>query len=90
MSAAQEAVYEKFEIFSPDMQNSVRIEDGEFRIVSFDYYENILSPIITGKVAIVSSSGSAKSQTDTANRLGSLHGSLPLRVGSMIRVNIRT
>lgn len=90
MSAAQEAVYEKFEIFSPDMQNSVRIEDGEFRVVSFDYYENILSPIITGKVAIVSSSGSAKSQTDTANRLGSLHGSLPLRVGSVIRVKIRT
>ena len=90
MSAAQEAIYEKFEIFSPDMQNSVKIEDAEFRVISFDYYENILSPIITGKVAIVSSSGSAKSQKDTANRLGSLHSSLPLRAGCILRVKIKT
>ena len=90
MAASQEAIYEKFIILSADKKNSVDIRDAQFRVVEFDYYENILSPYITGTVTIVSSSNSAKSKDDTQERLGSLHSSLPLRAGCILLVKIKT
>jgi len=89
MSAAQRSQYEKFIIISPDGQNRADINDAQFRVTSFDYYENILSPFITGTVMITSTSGAAESKNDTQNRLGSLHSSLPLRAGCQMLVKIK-
>ena len=90
MSAAQQAIYEKFIILSADGQNSADLYEGQFRVISFDYFENILSPFITGSVVISSSSGAAKSKDDRQGRLGSLHTSLPLRAGCQLLVKIKS
>jgi hypothetical protein len=90
MSASQSSVYEKFIIVSANGQNRSDINDAQFRVLSFDYYENILSPFITGTVMISSTSGAAESQEDTQNRVGSIHSSLPLRAGCTLLVKIKT
>ena len=90
MSAAQSSIYEKFIIISADGQNRADIAEAQFRVISFDYYDNILSPYITGTVIISSTSGSAKSNDDKQNRLGALHSSLPLRAGCTLLVKIKT
>ena len=41
MAASQSSVYEKFIILSADGQNRADIANAEFRVTSFDYYENI-------------------------------------------------
>ena len=64
MAASQSSVYEKFIILSADGQNRADIANAEFRVTSFDYYENILSPFITGTVVISSTSGAAQSKED--------------------------
>jgi len=89
MAASQSSVYEKFIILSADGQNRADIANAEFRVTSFDYYENILSPFITGTVVISSTSGAAKSKEDRQNRSGSLHSSLPLRAGCQLLVKIK-
>jgi hypothetical protein len=89
MAAAQSSIYEKFIILSADGQNRADIANAEFRVTSFDYYENILSPFITGTVIISSTSGAAKSKDDKQNRSGSLHSSLPLRAGCQLLVKIK-
>ena len=89
MAASQSSVYEKFIILSADGQNRADIANAEFRVTSFDYYENILSPFITGTVVISSTSGAAQSKEDRQNRSGSLHSSLPLRAGCQLLVKIK-
>ena len=56
--------YELFEIVSANGENSVNLYDGQFRVLSFDYYESIVSPHITGSLVISSSTGAAKSKDD--------------------------
>ena len=76
----QSPIYEIFKIVSADGQTEVSIDDAQFRVTDISYYENILSPNITGKVTIFSTIGAVKSASDTQNRLGSLYSSLPLEV----------
>ena len=83
------AKYEIFQIVSANGENSVDIFSGQFRILSFDYYESIISPHITGSLIISSSTSAAESQDDTQERLGSLYSSLPLRPGCTILAQIK-
>ena len=62
--AAAPATFEIFQIVSPDGQNTADFTDGQFRVLSFDIYENILSPHITGYSVIASSMGAAISDED--------------------------
>jgi len=80
--------YEIFQIVSPDGGNKVDLYEGQFRVISFDIFENILSPFITGKVVISSSSGAALD--DKLNRSTSLKSGLPLEVGCKILIRIKT
>jgi len=89
MSIQQSAIYEKFVIISSNGMKSVSIDNAQFRVVNFYYYENILSPNITGIVTIVSTIGASQSANDVQNRVGSLHSSLPLEVGCELLVKIK-
>jgi len=89
MLEAQEVKYEEFKIISQDGSNAVDIYSGKFRVISFNYYENILSPYITGNVVIVSTTDAAKSAEDTQQRTGSLYSFLPLSVGCIIIAKIK-
>ena len=58
-------------------------------MISFDIYENILSPHITGTTVIVSSMGATKSKDDPQNRQMGLYSGLPIRAGSKILARIK-
>ena len=50
MSAINKSLYEKFIIESVDGSKTADISGG---VVSFNYYENLFSPMITAKVVVV-------------------------------------
>ena len=85
--ATQPATYEIFQIISADGKNTVDLYNAQFRVISFDIFENILSPYITGKVSITSS-GSATKEEKT-NRMTSLRTGLPVTSGCKLRVKIQ-
>ena len=87
--AVQGAKYEIFKIRSADGQRVVDLYEGQFRVGNIYYYENILSPQITGIITIISTSGVVQSQEDVQKRVGSLHTSLPLEVGCEILLKIK-
>tara|TARA_B100002019_G_scaffold211610_1_gene184432 strand:- start:2668 stop:4017 length:1350 start_codon:yes stop_codon:yes gene_type:complete len=87
--AAAPATFEIFQIVSPDGQNTADFTDGQFRVLSFDIYENILSPHITGYTVIASSMGAAISDEDPQQRKMGLYSGLPIRAGSKLRVRIK-
>ena len=51
--AVQGATYEIFQIRSADGERVVDLYEGQFRVGNIYYYENILSPQITGIITIV-------------------------------------
>ena len=87
--AVQDFFYEKFIIRSADGSTEVDAALGQFRVISFSYYENILSPFIDGKILISSTSNVLESTTDTQNRSGSIYTGLPLEIGCEIFVKIK-
>lgn len=82
--------YSKFIFVSADMQKSVDImkSSGRISVSNFRYYENILSPHITGSAIITSSSEVVTSKDDRQGRYESLLSGLPLTVGSQLLVKI--
>ena len=50
MAAIDKSLYEKFIIESVDGSKTADISEG---VVSFNYYENLFSPMITAKVVVV-------------------------------------
>jgi len=93
--SAQASKYEVFKIKSADGKNEVDFIDGDFvygnRVLNIYYYENILSPHLTGVITISSTPDGAKStsKTDTQERVGSLYTSLPLEVGCEIFIKVK-
>tara|TARA_B100000287_G_scaffold396750_1_gene412698 strand:+ start:104 stop:1438 length:1335 start_codon:yes stop_codon:yes gene_type:complete len=87
--SAQGSIYEVFKIRSADGKNEVDIYSAQFRVGNIYYYENILSPFVTGVVTIISTSAAATSQEDTQERMGSLHTALPLEAGCEVFLKIK-
>ena len=87
--SGQGSIYEVFKIRSADGKNEVDIYSAQFRVGNIYYYENILSPFVTGIVTIISTSAAATSQEDTQERTGSLHTALPLEVGCEVFFKIK-
>ena len=87
--SVQGSIYEVFKIRSADGKNEVDMYSAQFRVGNIYYYENILSPFITGIVTIISTSAAATSQEDTQERTGSLHTSLPLEAGCEVFLKIK-
>ena len=55
MAAIDKSVYEKFIIESVDGERTADISSG---VVSFNYYENLFSPMITAKAIVVNTGNS--------------------------------
>tara|TARA_R100001082_G_C4363968_1_gene160854 strand:+ start:649 stop:1986 length:1338 start_codon:yes stop_codon:yes gene_type:complete len=89
MTIQQSPIYEKFVIISTDGRRSVTADDAQFRVTDIYYYENILSPNITGMVELVSTIGVSNSADDIQDRVGSLHSYLPLEVGCELLLKVK-
>ena len=89
MTIQQPPIYEKFVLISADGRRSVTVDDAQFRVTDIYYYENILSPNITGIVTLVSTIGVSNSEDDIQDRVGSLHSYLPLEVGCELLLKVK-
>ena len=77
------SVYEKFDIMSADGSNSVDLKGG---IVSFSYFENLFSPMITAQALVVNTGNTVG---DKKGDLQSVYNGLPLRGGEIVNLKIQ-
>ena len=82
MAAQDKSIYEIFEITSNNGTKTVDLIRG---VVSFSYYENILSPMITAK-AIISNTGNTI--VDEDGEMSSIYNGLPLNGGEKVNIKI--
>lgn len=82
MSAKDPSQYEDFTLRSADGSNTV---DLKAKVATFEYYENIFSPVITAK-ALVQSTGDAIEGPE--GKLQSIYNGLPLRGGEQLSFKI--
>ena len=91
--AVQSSKYEVFKIKSSNGEREVDLIDGPYaggtRIVNIYYYENVLSPHITGVITLVST-GDAVSKEGDEGTTGSLYEYLPLEAGCELLMRIKT
>ena len=89
MTATKDAKYDKFTITSADGKRTADFNNGDFKIITFDYFENILSPHITASATLTSTNDSVPSEEDRQDRLSSLYSGLPLRAGCIVNVKVK-
>ena len=82
MAAKDRSVYEIFTIKSNDGARTIDLRGG---IVSFSYFENVFSPMITAQVLITSTGNVI---TDEDGDLVSIYNGLPLRGGEKVSIKI--
>ena len=91
--AVQSSKYEVFKIKSSNGEREVDLIDGPYaggtRVVNIYYYENVLSPHITGVITLVST-GDAVSKEGDEDTTGSLYEYLPLEAGCELLMRIKT
>ena len=88
--AIQASEYQVFKIYDKNYKRSIDITATGFSVTNFYYYENILSPYITGVAVIVSTGDVMVSKDDVQQRVGSLYSSLPLEAGCALLVRVKT
>ena len=82
MAAIDKSLYEKFVIESVDRSRTVDIKAG---VVSFNYYEDVFSPMKTARI-VVANTGNVIEGDD--GKLQSIYNGLPLRGGERIIIKI--
>ena len=82
MAAQDTSVYEIFEIKSNDGSKTVDIRGG---VVTFSYFENILSPMLTAQV-LVANTGNVVPDED--GEIASIYNGLPLNGGEKVNIKI--
>ena len=82
MAAKDRSIFEIFSIKSNDGEKTVDLING---VVAFSYFENVFSPMITGRV-IISTTGNVLEDDD--GDLTSIYNGLPLRGGEKINIKI--
>ena len=82
MAAKDRSIYEIFTIKSNDGARTIDLRGG---IVSFSYFENVFSPMITAQVLITSTGNVI---TDEDGDLVSIYNGLPLRGGEKVSIKI--
>jgi len=82
MAAKDKSIYEIFTIRSNDGTKTIDLRGG---IVSFSYFENVFSPMITAQV-LVTSTGNVIPDAD--GDLTSIYNGLPLRGGEKVSIKI--
>ena len=82
MAAQDKSLIEIFEIISNDGDKSVDLVRG---VVSFSYYENVFSPMLTAK-AIITNTGNTIADKD--GDVSSVYNGLPLNGGEKVNIKI--
>ena len=82
MAAQDRSLYEIFDIRSNDGQKLVNLIGG---VVSFSYFENILSPMITAQVII---SNTGNTVVDDDSDVSSIYNGLPITGGEKVSIKI--
>ena len=82
MAAIDKSLYEQFEIEAVDGSKSADIKAG---VVSFNYYEDVYSPMITAMVVVVNT-GNVIAGDD--GKIQSLYYGLPLRGGERMTIKV--
>ena len=82
MAAADPSVFEIFTIKSADGETTIDLRAG---VVSFSYFEDVFSPIITATVLISSTGGVMKDEDGDSV---SMYNGLPLRGGERVSIKI--
>ena len=82
MAAKDRSIFEIFSIKSNDGEKTVDLING---VVAFSYFENVFSPMVTGRV-IISTTGNVLEDDD--GDLTSIYNGLPLRGGEKINIKI--
>ena len=82
MAAIDKSLYEQFEIEAVDGSKSADIKAG---VVSFNYYEDVYSPMITAMVVVVNT-GNVIEGDD--GKMQSLYNGLPLRGGERMTIKV--
>ena len=82
MAAKDRSIYETFTIRSNDGTRTIDLRGA---IVSFSYFENVFSPMITAQVLITTTGNVI---TDDDGDLTSIYNGLPLRGGEKVNIKI--
>ena len=83
MAAIDRSIYERFDITSADGTNSVDLRGG---IVTFSYFENLFSPMITAQAIVVNTGNTVG---DKKGDLQSVYNGLPLRGGEIVNLKVQ-
>lgn len=83
--SVKKSIYESAVIESNDRSRSANIKNG---IIGFQYYEDIFSPIITGKMSIINTGNVITSAKKTDRYPQSLYNGLPVRGGERVSFKI--
>ena len=82
MAAKDKSIYETFTIRSNDGSKTIDLRGG---IVSFSYFENVFSPMITAQV-LITTTGNVIADEDGDTT--SIYNGLPLRGGEKVSFKI--
>ena len=82
MAAIDKSLYEQFEIEAVDGSKSADIKAG---VVSFNYYEDVYSPMITAMVVVVNTGNVIEGED---GKMQSLYNGLPLRGGERMTIKV--
>ena len=82
MSAINKSLYEKMTITSVNGAKTADIKSG---VISFNYYEDVYSPMITARLVVVNTGNSIEGED---GKMQSLYNGLPLRGGEKVEIKV--
>ena len=82
MAAIDKSLYEKMTITSVSGEKTADIKTG---VISFNYYEDVFSPMITARLVVVNTGNTI---TGDDGKVQSLYNGLPLRGGEKVEIKI--
>ena len=82
MAAQDKSSYEIFEIRSNDGTKTVDLSSG---VITFSYFENVLSPMVTAQAIIVNTGNVIPDEDD---EVSSVYNGLPLNGGEKVSIKI--
>ena len=84
MAAIDRSIYERFDIISADCTNTVDLRGG---VVTFSYFENLFSPMITSQVLVANTGNTVSGEK---GEIQSIYNGLPLRGGEIVNIKIQS
>ena len=84
MAAIDRSIYERFDIISADGTNTVDLRGG---VVTFSYFENLFSPMITSQVLVANTGNTVSGEK---GEIQSIYNGLPLRGGEIVNIKIQS